>query len=171
MLPLPARGRLHLLVLLVHQEVFDGQGAGLAHGALRGAQQDVGLPGGAEGAAALLVAQGRARLLQVLAVGRAHLQLAAEVLVDALAQPVARRAATAVAADEGAAGRRRVAGRGGVGAPRQQLRVRGCTLDAAVRELAALARVDVLGGRETRGEGRARTRSGCPCSSHLHVFW
>lgn len=106
MLPFPARGRLHFLVLFVHQEVFHGQSAGFPYRALGGRQEDVGLPWGAEGATALLVAEGRAGLLQVLAVGGAHLQLPAEVLVHPLAKPVARRAAPAVAADESPTGRR-----------------------------------------------------------------
>lgn len=106
MLPFPARGRLHFLVLFVHQEVFHGQSAGFPYRALGSRQEDVGLPWGAEGATALLVAEGRAGLLQVLAVGGAHLQLPAEVLVHPLAKPVTRRAAPAVAADESPTGRR-----------------------------------------------------------------
>lgn len=108
MLPFPAGGRLHFLVLFVHQEVFHCQSAGFPYRALSGRQEDVGLPRGAEGAAALLIAEGRAGLLQVLAVGSAHLQLPAKVLVHPLAKPVARRAAPAVAADESPTGRRGV---------------------------------------------------------------
>lgn len=156
-LPLPACGRLHFLILLVHQEVFHRQGAGFPHRALGSRQEDVGLPRGAEGAAALLVAEGRARLLQVLAVGGAHLQLPSEVLVHPLAKPVARRAAPAVAADEGPAGRRRVAGVGGIGAPGQEVGIGGCPLDAAVGELAPLACVHVLRARETRREAKSHT--------------
>lgn len=105
MLPFPARGRLHFLVLFVHQEVFHCQSTSFPYCALGGRQKDVGLPWGAKGATALLIAEGRASLLQVLAVGGAHLQLPAEVLVHTLAKPVTRRAAPAVAADESPTGR------------------------------------------------------------------
>lgn len=174
-LPLPARGRLHFLILLVHQEVFHRQGAGFPHRALGSRQEDVGLPRGAEGAAALLVAEGRARLLQVLAVGGAHLQLPSEVLVHPLAKPVARRAAPAVTADEGPAGRRRVAGVGGIGAPGQEVGIGGCPLDAAVGELAPLACVHVLRARETRREAKslveAQTEPKIHRSQHTSPHW
>lgn len=104
MLPLPPGGRLHLLILLVYQEVLDGQRASLAHGALRGRQQDVRLARGAEGAAALLVAVRGARLLQALAVRGAHLQFPPEVLVHPLARGIPRGTAAAVTAHEGSAG-------------------------------------------------------------------
>lgn len=144
-LPLPPGGRLHLLVLLVHQEVLDGQGARLAHRALSRGEQDVRLARGAQGAAALLVAVRRARLLQALAVGGAHLQLPAEVLVHALARRIPRGAAAAVAAHEGAAGGGRVAGVGGIGSPGQEVRVGGGSFDPTVCKLAALAGVNILG--------------------------
>lgn len=63
-----------LLVLLVHQEVLDGQGAGLAHRACAAVSRMFGLARGGSGAA-LLVAVCGARLLRLLAVGGAHLQL------------------------------------------------------------------------------------------------
>lgn len=148
MLPLPPGGRLHLLVLLVHQEVLDGQRPGLAHRALRCREQDVGLAGGAQGAAALLVAVRRARLLQALAVGGAHLQLPTEILVHPLAGRIPGGAAAAVAAHEGAAGGGRVAGVGGIGSPGQEVRVGGGPFDPTVRKLTALAGINILGRRK-----------------------
>lgn len=66
MLPLALGRRLHLLVFLVHQEVLDGQSAGLPHGALGAASHGVRRVGAAERAAAALVAHGRAGLLRAL---------------------------------------------------------------------------------------------------------
>lgn len=87
----------------MHQEVLDGQGAGLAHRALCGGQQDVRLARRAQGAAALLIAVRRAGLLQALAVGGAHLQLPPEVLVHPLTSRIPGGAAAAVAAHKGPA--------------------------------------------------------------------
>lgn len=152
MLPLPPGGRLHLLVLLVHEEVLDGQRPGLAHGALRGGEQDVRLARGAQGAAALLVAVRRAGLLQALAVGGAQLQLPAKILVHPLAGRIPGGAAAAVAAHEGAAGGGRVAGVGGIGSPGQEVRVGGGPFDPAVRKLTALTGINILGSREGEKE-------------------
>lgn len=161
-LPLPPGGRLHLLVLLVHQEVLDGERPGLAHRALRGREQDVRLARGAQGAAALLVAVRRARLLQALAVGGAHLQLPPEILVHPLAGRIPRGAAAAVAAHKGAAGGGRVAGVGGIGSPGQEVRVGGGPFDPAVRKLTALAGINILGSRK----GRKRRRTSRREASH-----
>ena len=157
MLPLPPRGGLHFLALLVHQEVLDGQGAGLAHRALRGREQAAGLARGAQRAAAPLVAVCGARLLKALAVRGAHLQLPAEILIHPLAGRVPGRAAAAVAAHEGAAGGGRVAGGRGIGSPGQEVRVGGGPFDPAVGKLATLARVNILGGRKG-GERRRASR-------------
>ena len=136
----------------MHQEVLDGQGAGLAHCALGGREQDVGLARGAQGAAALLVAVRGARLLQALAVRGAHLQLPAKILIHPLAGRVPGGAAAAVAAHKGTAGGGRVAGVSGIGSPGQEVRVGGGPFDPAVGKLATLTCVNILGSR--KGEER-----------------
>ena len=80
------------------QEVLDGEPPGLAHGALGDGEQRVNLVGGAYGAAALLVAEGRGRLLGAVALATVHLQLLTEVLVDALGAAHAPTPAPAAAA-------------------------------------------------------------------------
>lgn len=159
-LPLPAGSRLHLLILLVYQEVLDCQRASLAHGALRGRQQDVRLAWGAEGTATLFIAVRRAGLLQALAVGGAHLQFPPEVLVHPLACSIPRRTAAAVAAHKGSAGGRRVAGVGGIRSPGQEVRVGGGPFDPTVCEFAALSRVNILGNREGERSGHASRAEG-----------
>lgn len=160
MLPLPPGSRLHLLILLMYQEVLDCQRASLAHGALRGCQQDVRLARGAEGAAALLIAVCRAGLLQALAVGGAQLQFSPEVLIHPLACSVPRRTAAAVAAHKGSAGGGRVAGVGGIRSPGQEVRVGGGPFDPAVCKFATLACVNILGNRrEERSRYASRLES------------
>lgn len=124
-LPLAPCCQLHLLVLLVHQEVLDGECASLAHRALGGTEERrVRLVDGAERAAAPLIAPRRAGLLQGIArLPRANVQLMAEVLVDAqegvppasaaasTAAATASSSSTATAAPAVAAGKHRAAGR------------------------------------------------------------
>lgn len=150
-LPFPPGGRLHLLVLLVHQEVLDRQGTGLAHRALCGREQDVRLARGAQGAAALLVTMRGAGLLQALTVG-AHLQLPSEILIHPLAGRIPGGTAATVAAHEGTAGGGRVAGVGGIGSPGQEVRVGGGPFNPTICKLTALTCVNILGSR--KGENR-----------------
>ena len=153
-LPLAPCGRLHFLVLLVHEEVLDGDPAGLPHHPLGDAEQRVGLVGGAHGA--LLVTEGGACLLQALRLAGAPLQLLAKVLVHALhalAGPAAA-AAAAVAAGEHAPAVGRAHGEGGrhgLVASGLVLRLHGHPVDPAVLVLAALPGCDILRcGRSTR---------------------
>lgn len=119
-LPLAPCRQLHLLVLLVHQEVLDGERTSLAHRALSGAEKScVGLVDGAERAAASLVAPRRAGFFQrISCLPRANVQLLTVVLIDAeegvppasVATPTSSSAST-TAAPTIAAGKHGAAGR------------------------------------------------------------
>ena len=62
-LPLASRGGLHLLVLLMDQEVLDSQRSRLPDRAVGAANRKIRRVGGTQSAAASLVTHGRARLL------------------------------------------------------------------------------------------------------------
>lgn len=144
----------------MHQEIFHCQSTSFPNRALGSCQKDVRLPRGAEGAAALLITEGRAGLLQVLTVVGAHLQLSAEVLIHALAKPITRRAAPTVTADESPTGCWGVTRGGSIGASRKEVGVRGCSLNSTVGELAPLTCVDVLVARETQHEMKTLAEPG-----------